>query len=133
MKNLLAIILLFSFKLFGQKEECTYYSDSSGHKIYTSISKEAKPLIMDNLLKYFAENIKIDNLETNEIEDTKTIIKLIISDKGDIIEMKILRTGINFVAEQMFELSRKLIWEPAKCGEIKVYSELKIPFQIDIR
>ena len=58
---------------------------------------------------------------------------MIISDKGDIIEMKILRTGINFVAEQMFELSRKLKWEPAKCGEINVYSELKIPFQIDIR
>ena len=52
MKNLLAIILLFSFKLFGQKEECTYYSDSSGHKIYTSISKEAKYPRFDRVFEF---------------------------------------------------------------------------------
>ena len=133
MKLISTIILLISFKLFGQEEKCKFYSDSLGHKIYTIVSKEAKPLIAENLIKYFAENIKFESLESSDIEDKKTIIKLIISDSGEVIEMKIIRKGIKGVAEQMFELSRKLKWEPANCEEVIVYSELQIPFQIDIR
>ena len=133
MKFAFTILFLFSFKLFGQKEDCTYYSDSLEHKIYTTVTKEAKPLIADNLLKYFSDNIKFESIESSDIEDTKTIIKLIITDNGEVIEMKLIRTGIKGIADQMFELSRKLKWEPAKCEEVNVYSELKIPFKIDIR
>lgn len=133
MKLISTIILLISFKLYGQIEDCTFYSDSLGHKIYTRVTKEAKPLITDNLIKYFSDNINFESLEASDIEDTKTIIKLIISDKGEVIEMKIIRKGIKGVAEQMFELSGKLKWESAKCREIKVYSELQIPFQINIK
>lgn len=130
MKYLLTILFLFSFKLFGQNGNCTFYSDTTGQKIYTSVSKEAKPIITDNLLKYFSENIKYDSLNLYEIEETKTVIKLLISDKGEILEMKIIRKGIKGIAEQMFEITKKLKWEPAKCEEVKVYSEVTIPFLI---
>jgi hypothetical protein len=133
MKLITSIILLISFNLFGQKEDCTFYSDSLGHKIYTTFTKEAKPLISDNLIKYFSDNIKFESIESSDIEDTQTIIKLSISDNDEVIAIKIIRKGIKGVAEQMFELSRNIKWESAKCGEIKVYSELQIPFQIDIK
>jgi hypothetical protein len=130
MKSLI-IILISSFNLFGQYNECSFYLDLNGRKIFTEVSEKAKPVINDGQIStYFLKNIKLDSLDIIESSSSKTIVKVIVSEQGEIIDRKIIQEGYNGVAEQIFEIMTKIEWEPANCNDKKVCSELIFPLQI---
>jgi hypothetical protein len=135
----LTLLILTSFKILGQTQnkDCVFYLDSNGRNIFTISTIEAKPIIRENNLnQYLINNLKfenfVDNLENIDPTNSKTIVKIIISEKGEIIDKKVIKVGINGVAEQIFELMTKIKWEPANCEDKKVYSEITIPFYINL-
>jgi hypothetical protein len=135
MKGLIfTLLILTSYKLFGQYKDCSFYIDSNGRSVYTNSTIEAKPKIRENnILVYLNKNLKLDDLENIDPTYSKTIVKIIITDEGEIIDNKIIKVGINGVGEQMIELLTKIKWEPATCGNKKVSSELIIPLYIDFK
>ncbi|GEM_PF-5355356 len=134
MKSILTVILFHSLMTFGQSSNCSFYLDESNEKIYTDLTNEAKPLIKEtHILSYFSDNINFDKLWIDSTSNAKTIIKVIVSREGKILKKEVIELGIEGIAEQMFGLIENVKWEPGICENIKVNSELIIPFQICLK
>ena len=134
MKLITLLFLLNTFILFGQNDECTFYLNSNEEKIYSYVTIEAIPKIQDaNLTSYFVKNIIYDSVKSPDGANClNTIIKIVISSDGKIIDKKILKIGFTGLAEQMFIALDKIKWEPATCGDKKVNSEQIIPLRITL-
>jgi len=115
--------------------KCIIHNDSA-NKVNYFLNPDSLPQFpggLEEMEKYIIDNAKFDfNSDIDAVG--KIIFEFIVNEKGEVLQIKILRGLFDIYDNELFRVLKKMpSWKPAICDKKKVPVKMKFSFKIELR